>query len=66
MGMIFYNNLLSTVFLVPLILFMNETSALMDPEIMTKDFFIVNTLAGVLGKEHHFTYFYICVLMIFI
>ena len=50
-GCIFYNNLLSTIFLIPLILFMGELSALMDPQIMTKDFFVVNTLAGILGNE---------------
>ena len=37
-----------------MILFMNELSSLMDPEIMTKDFFIVNTVAGILGMDRDY------------
>merc|ERR1711991_610738 len=51
MGMIFYNNLLSILFLLPVIIMRNEIPSLFDPQIMTKEFFITNTIAGILGKH---------------
>ena len=48
-GMVFYNNLLSILLLLPLSLFLGEFVALSDPEIMTPWFIFCNTLAGFLG-----------------
>ena len=58
LGMVFYNNLLSVVFLVPLIHHFNEYDDLRNPEIMTTKFILVNTLAGLLGAALNFASLY--------
>lgn len=58
MGMVFYNNLLSVIFLVPLIHHFNEYEDLRNPDVMTTKFIIVNTLAGLLGAGLNFASLY--------
>jgi GDP-mannose transporter len=48
-GMVYYNNLLSIVLLLPLIIYMEEIPKLFDPRIMTTTFIMNNVLAGLLG-----------------
>jgi GDP-mannose transporter len=48
-GMVYYNNLLSLVLLLPLIFYMEEIHKLFDPRIMTTTFITNNILAGLLG-----------------
>lgn len=55
MGMIFYNNLLSVLFLLPLIFICGETPNLADPKIMSGEFVFMNTLAGLLGAGLNFS-----------
>ncbi len=58
MGMVFYNNLLSVIFLAPLIHHFNEYDNLQNPDIMTNKFIVVNTLAGLLGAALNFASLY--------
>ena len=54
-GMVFYNNLLSVVFLVPLMFVFNELPAILDEEVvMNLKFFTSNTLAGLFGVSLNF------------
>jgi GDP-mannose transporter len=48
-GMIYYNNLLSALILLPICMLRQEYKALYDSEMMTPYFIICNTLAGVVG-----------------
>ena len=48
-GMVYYNNLLSVLLLLPLIAYSDELPKLMDPNIMTTSFILNNVLAGLLG-----------------
>jgi GDP-mannose transporter len=54
MGMIFYNNLLSAIFLVPLTILCNEIPTLSDPDFMNSQFILMNTIAGCLGAGLNF------------
>ena len=54
MGMIFYNNTLSVIFLLPMIFLCGEIPSLMDPNIMSIKFISMNTLAGMLGAGLNF------------
>ena len=58
MGMVFYNNLLSFVFLIPLIHHFDEYVDLRNPDIMTNKFIFMNTLAGLLGAGLNFASLY--------
>ena len=53
-GMVFYNNLISLVFLAPLIFVFNEVPALFDGEVVNRFFFLSNTLAGLFGVSLNF------------
>lgn len=48
-GMVYYNNLISAVILLPLCLIHGDFNVLRDPEIMTTNFIIFNIIAGVIG-----------------
>lgn len=48
-GMVYYNNLISAMILLPICFIKGEFKALNDPEIMTNQFIIYNILAGILG-----------------
>ena len=48
-GMVFYNNLLCSILVVPLILLYNEVPMLSHPAIMNTQFIVMNVSAGVLG-----------------
>jgi GDP-mannose transporter len=48
-GMVFYNNLLCSVLLIPLVIYFDEISLLKNPEIMNRQFIVMNVIAGVLG-----------------
>ena len=54
-GMVFYNNLLSLVFLIPLMFVFNEIPAILDEDVvMNLKFFTSNTLAGLFGVSLNF------------
>ncbi len=48
-GMVYYNNLLSTVLLIPLCLALGEVETVLNPAIITPAYILSNALAGFLG-----------------
>lgn len=48
-GMVFYNNLLCSIIVIPMVFFFDELPMLSNPAIMNPQFLIMNLLAGVLG-----------------
>jgi GDP-mannose transporter len=53
-GMVFYNNLLCSILILPFCIFFNEMPALQNKEIMNSTFIWMNILAGVLGFSLNF------------
>jgi hypothetical protein len=47
--MVYYNNIISAVLLVPFCIMNGDLNALYDPEIMTREFIFWNCVAGFLG-----------------
>lgn len=48
-GMVFYNNLLCSLLLIPFVFLFDEVPMWSHPEIMNRQFIFMNILAGVLG-----------------
>jgi GDP-mannose transporter len=47
--MVYYNNLLSVILLLPFCIFRGEFNAFFDPDFSSSKFWIINTLAGFFG-----------------
>jgi GDP-mannose transporter len=65
MGMLYYNNLLSTILLIPICLYLGEWGKATNPAILTPAYIISNALAGFLGTFLAFP-LYIALLHLFL
>jgi GDP-mannose transporter len=48
-GMVYYNNILSIIILIPILFIRNEQSTFSNPEFYKINFILINFIAGVLG-----------------